>query len=73
MIARSMPIFGCALALTLAAPLGNEADARSHYAHKRCIAPARDGANATWVCRANEICCYDWLLRQGSCPTTRCF
>ena len=73
MITRSMAIFGCALALALAAPLGNEADARYHYAHKRCIAPAMLGAKTTWVCRASEICCYDRLLRRGTCPTRRCF
>jgi hypothetical protein len=27
----------------------------------------------TWVCKASEIFCYDWLLRKGSCPTRRCF
>jgi hypothetical protein len=73
MIARSLAILGPVLALALAAPLGNEADAGSLYRLKRCIAPATYGAPATWVCKASEICCYDWLLRRGSCPTQRCF
>jgi hypothetical protein len=73
MIPRSMALLGCALALALAAPLGNQADAQSQYRFKRCIAPAMHGAPRTWVCRATEICCYDWLLRRGTCPTGRCF
>ena len=73
MITRSLALLGFALALALAAPLGNEADARSHYRHKRCIAPAMYGTPTTWVCKASEICCYDRLLRKGSCPTARCF
>jgi hypothetical protein len=75
MIARSQALLlGIALALALAAPLGNEADAQPYYRFKRCIAPAMYGAPPiTWVCKASEICCYDWLLRRGSCPTTRCF
>jgi hypothetical protein len=73
MIARSLAPFGCAMALALATPLGNEADAGSYYRHKRCIAPAVRDAPTTWVCKASEICCYDWLLRKGSCPTRRCF
>jgi len=73
MITRSLALLGCALALALAVPLGNEADAHSYYRFKRCIAPATYGTPTTWVCKASEICCYDWLLRRGSCPTRRCF
>jgi hypothetical protein len=61
----------CTLAVALAAPLGSEAQAA--YAHKRCIAPNIWGAGqTTWVCRASQRCCYDWLLRRGFCPD-RCF
>jgi hypothetical protein len=75
MISRSLTLLGgaMALALALAAPLGNEADAQSSYRFKRCIAPTFYEASVTWVCKASEICCYDRLLRRGSCPTTRCF
>jgi hypothetical protein len=75
MISRSLTLLGCALALALTlAPLGNAADAQSYYRFKRCIAPTWYGsAPVTWVCKASEICCYDRLLRRGSCPTTRCF
>jgi hypothetical protein len=73
MITRSVALFGCALALALVVPLGNDAEARYHYRFKKCIAPAMLGAQTTWVCKASEICCYDRLLRRGSCPTTRCF
>jgi len=62
----------CGLAITLAAPLGSEAQAA--YGHKRCIAPATllGTGQTTWVCRASQSCCYDWLLRRGTCPD-RCF
>jgi hypothetical protein len=73
MIMRPLALLGLTLALAVAAPLGNEAEAQYPYRFKRCIAPARDGPPVTWVCKASEICCYDWLLRRGSCPTTRCF
>lgn len=73
MITRSLALLGLTLALALAAPLGNEADARSHYRLKKCIAPAVYGTPVTWVCKASEICCYDRLLRRGSCPMGRCF
>jgi hypothetical protein len=75
MIVRTLALLGFAavLALALVAPLGNEADARSHYGLKRCIGPAAYGAPITWVCKAAETCCYDFVLRRGSCPTRRCF
>lgn len=75
-----------AAGLALALPFGNEAAADGYnrpafrgYQHKRCIAPAdwwsRGTAQETWVCSINETCCYDRLLRRGSClpPTQRCF
>lgn len=76
--------FGCALTLALMAPMVEEAKADGYsaparayrpvvFAHKKCIAPARDGAKVSWVCRASETCCYDWLLRKGTCTTRRCF
>jgi hypothetical protein len=72
------------LALALAVPLANQAEAdgistRPVYKHKRCIAPAswwsRSGARTTWVCKASEKCCYDRLLRRGTCiaANARCF
>ena len=73
MIPRCIALCGLALALAFAASFGTEAEARHHYKHKRCIAPAMAGPQTTWVCRASEICCYDWVLRKGTCPTARCF
>lgn len=72
--------------LAIAVPFGNQAAADGMpapvaraFAHKRCIAPARrmwwDRGQTTWVCNANEICCYDYLLRKGTClaASQRCF
>ena len=59
---------GCVLGLTILA-FANDADARG-FTRKKCIPP--DKAQ-TWICKANEICCYDYKLRQGTCPTDRCF
>jgi hypothetical protein len=85
MMTRWIAAAGCALALALvAAPLANRAEADGIptspvFTHKRCIAPAswfsRSGARTTWVCRAIEKCCYDWLLRKGTCipANRRCF
>jgi hypothetical protein len=67
---RWIAIFGCALTVALSMPLGNEAEAGRY---KRCIAPTTVRAMTTWVCRASEKCCYDWLRRKGTCSKTRCF
>jgi hypothetical protein len=84
MMTRWIAAAACALALALALPLGNQAEADGIptapvFKHKRCIAPAswfsRSGDRITWVCRIEEKCCYDRLLRRGSClaATARCF
>jgi hypothetical protein len=69
--------------LALAVPFGNEATADGvsrpyrAFLHKRCIAPASwwGRGQTTWVCNRDEICCYDRLLRKGSClaASQRCF
>ena len=70
--------------LALAVPFGNEAAADGvsrpvfhGFAHKKCIAPPEwwGRGQTTWICNANEICCYDRLLRRGTClaATQRCF
>ena len=77
---------GCAIALAFAIPLGQEAKADGVYrparavspvvfTRKKCIAPARRGAPVTWICSASETCCYDKILRKGSCypASRRCF
>jgi hypothetical protein len=89
MMTRWIAATAGALALTfilaLAMPFGNEAAAdgvdrpayRPVYKHKRCIAPSDwwGRGQSTWVCTAAETCCYDRVLRKGSClaASQRCF
>ena len=76
---RWVATIGCLLtALAFAMPVANEAKAdgmkRAVSSHKRCVAPAmRWRTQTTWSCKVAEKCCYDWLLRRGSCATDRCF
>ena len=68
---RWTAFLACALTLAIAAP-----QAEAAYTRKLCIAPSTWGAaQTTWVCTAAEKCCYDWLLRRGSCiaASARCF
>jgi hypothetical protein len=68
------------LALGAAVPFVNNAAADGvnapvyhGYRHIRCIAPASwlggwwSRGQTTWVCNASERCCYDRVLRKGSC------
>jgi hypothetical protein len=68
---------GSVLTLAFAMPFAIETKAdgmRASYSHKRCVAPAsRWRPQTTWVCKVSEKCCYDWLLRRGSCAADRCF
>jgi hypothetical protein len=78
---RWIVVSGLALALVL--PLVGEAVAdgmaprKAVYTKKRCIAPAMwwGRGQTTWVCTAAQKCCYDRLLRKGTCldATARCF
>jgi len=73
------------LGLALAVPYGNYASADGVSApvyhrtalRKRCIAPADwwGRGQSSWICAAAETCCYDRLLRSGSClaASQRCF
>jgi hypothetical protein len=65
---RWIVALACVLAIALVA-FATGADARG-YTRKKCIAP--DKAQ-TWVCSAKERCCYDYVVRQGTCPVDRCF
>ena len=86
---RWIAAFGCALTLALTVPVSNHAKADGFerravapvFTRKRCIAPARrwlfrtQATPVTWVCAASERCCYDRLLRKGTCiaADARCF
>jgi hypothetical protein len=85
-IAASTGALAVTLALGLAVPFANHAKADGierpvyrpvYHRHIRCIAPATwfTRAQTTWVCSAGERCCYDRVLRKGSClpASQRCF
>jgi hypothetical protein len=73
---RSIILLSLAAGVMLTGPLVGVADAHT-YTRKKCIAPARLAASpVTWVCKASETCCYDWLARKGVCQkdaSARCF
>jgi len=70
---RLMVAVVCAFGFALVLPFGSEAEA-AKFKHKKCIASSTiAAAQSTWVCKASEICCYDWWLRKGTCTTNRCF
>jgi hypothetical protein len=72
-MARWISAFACAITLSLTLPLGNAAEAdgvaRPVARHMRCTAPAMFlmRTPATWVCKVRQKCCYDRLLRKGTC------
>jgi hypothetical protein len=72
-MARWITALACALTLSLTLPFGNAAQAdgvERHVArHLRCTAPARflQPQSTTWVCKVSQKCCYDRLLRKGTC------
>jgi hypothetical protein len=83
-IAATAGALALVLTLALAVPFATDAAADGvsrpvsrGYAHKRCIAPAEwwGRGQTTWVCNIAETCCYDRLLRKGSClaASQRCF
>jgi hypothetical protein len=84
-IAATSAALMLAFGLALAVPYGNYASADGVSApvyhrtalRKRCIAPADwwGRGQSSWICAAAETCCYDRLLRRGSClaASQRCF
>jgi hypothetical protein len=80
-MARWIIAFVCLITLSLMLPLGNTAEAdgvtRAAARQIRCTAPAMFlmRTPTTWVCRVGQKCCYDKLLRKGTCiaASDRCF
>ena len=77
---RWIAILGCTLAFALVALLGNKALAdgmpRKVYSQAKCVVPARLWmSQTTWSCARDQKCCYDRLLRKGTCigASDRCF
>jgi len=75
---RSMSLFGLVIGLAFALPIGSAADSQAS-SRKKCIAKPRlvvmpVSTPVTWVCKASEKCCYDYLARKGVCgaASSRC-
>jgi hypothetical protein len=64
---RWIVALACVFAIAVVA-FATGADARG-YTRKKCIAPEKA---QSWVCSAKEKCCYDYVVRQGTCPVDRC-
>ena len=80
MMNRWIAAFACALAIALVTPIGNEALAdgmhRKVYRQTQCVVAARLWmSQQTWSCKRDQKCCYDHLLRKGTCisASDRCF
>lgn len=86
-IAASVGALAFTLGLGLATPYGNQAMAdgieaapvyQPVYSRKRCLPPRKRWSwrmASPWVCSAEEKCCYDYVLRKGTClaANQRCF
>ena len=72
-MARWMIAFACVSVLSFALPFGNaaQADGVAHSVARqtKCTAPADflTRTPTTWVCKARQKCCFDRVLRQGTC------
>ena len=64
---RWIAVFGCAFAVTLAAPAGFDAHAQKKATSTACAATAMDGKQAKWRCKAGQKCCFSWLSNKGTC------
>ena len=80
MMNRWIAAIACALAIALVTPIGNEALAdgmhRKVYRQTQCVVAARLWmSQQTWSCKRDQKCCYDHLLRKGTCisASDRCF
>jgi hypothetical protein len=79
MTMRFMTMFGLVIGLACAVPFGGAADAQT-YTRIKCIADTRlvvrpVSTPVTWICKASEKCCYDYLARKGTCiaASSRCW
>lgn len=75
---RWIAMLACGFVVASALPLGSAVRADGFYSpvravapvftRKLCTPPSRWGRTpATWICSASEKCCYDWVLRRGTC------
>ncbi len=70
-MSRWIAILGCAFAVTLAvsfaAPTSFEAEAAKKPKNKQCMATQLNGQKATFKCKADEKCCFDYVANKGNC------
>ncbi|MBU2580589.1 MAG: hypothetical protein KJ622_02575 [Alphaproteobacteria bacterium] len=60
-------VFAAALAFVAAGTFATTADAGHHLTRKLCMAKDRAGQSVKFVCKADELCCYNRLLNEKSC------
>lgn len=57
-----------ALALAFTVTTGSEAEAKKAAKSKSCTATnTQTSKKVSWKCKAEELCCFNPLLNQGSC------
>lgn len=57
-----------ALALTFTVSTGGPAEAKKKAASKSCVATnTQTSKKVSWKCKADERCCFNPVLNQGSC------
>ncbi len=54
-------------AAALVALLSTSAFAGGHYTKKKCMAQNLKGQHVSFVCKIDEVCCYNKLMDKSSC------
>lgn len=55
------------LSLAFVLPMSFEAEAAKKPKNKQCTATQLDGKQSKFKCKADEKCCFDYVVNKGSC------
>jgi hypothetical protein len=64
---RWFAVLGCALALSIIAPIGFDTGAAARGVV--CKATGLDGKQSKWRCKAGHKCCFNWLTNKPACAS----